>query len=194
LQFLIVGLGNPGPEYASTRHNIGWLVLDRLARDAGAPAFKSKFQGELAKGSLGGQECLFLMPQTYMNESGRSVQPAAAFFHVAARDIVVVHDELDLPFADVRVKLGGGHAGHNGLRSIVQHLGTPDFVRVRMGIGRPPAGFLGDVAAFVLSGFAPAEKPRILDLVEKGAQAVLQILTSGLDRAMQETNTKKEGN
>src|SRR5262249_33615768 len=129
-----------------------------------------------------------------MNESGRSVQPAAAFFQVTPRDILVLHDELDLPFGDVRVKLGGGHAGHNGLRSIVQHLGTPDFARVRMGIGRPPANFTGDSAAFVLSGFAPAERPVVPEIVEKGAKAVLQVLTLGLERAMQETNTKKEGN
>jgi PTH1 family peptidyl-tRNA hydrolase len=189
-----VGLGNPGPTYASTRHNIGWLVLDRLAREAGSPPFKSKFQGELAKATLGGQECLFLLPQTFMNESGRSVQPAAAFFQVTPRDVIVVHDELDLPFADVRVKLGGGHAGHNGLRSIVQHLGTADFVRVRMGIGRPPTAFKGDVAAFVLSGFTAEERPRVPGMVETGAEAVLQILGQGLERAMKACNTKKEGN
>jgi PTH1 family peptidyl-tRNA hydrolase len=168
--------------------------LERLAREAAAPLFKSKFQGELTKGSLEGRDCILLMPQTFMNESGRSVQPAAAFFHVAPREVIVLHDELDLPFADVRMKLGGGHAGHNGLRSIIQHLGTPDFVRVRLGIGRPPAAFTGDVAAFVLSGFTAAERPRVPEMVEVGAKAVLQILAVGLDRAMKASNTRpKEG-
>jgi PTH1 family peptidyl-tRNA hydrolase len=188
-----VGLGNPGPTYASTRHNVGWLVLEQLARDAGATPFKSKFQGELAKAALGGRDAALLMPQTFMNESGRSVQPAAAFFRVAPRDVIVLHDELDLPFADVRVKLGGGHAGHNGLRSIIQHLGTADFVRVRLGIGRPPAAFTGDVAAFVLSGFGATERPMVPEMVERGAKAVLQILTLGLDRAMKESNTRRRG-
>src|SRR5215212_8708241 len=105
--FLVVGLGNPGPEYANTRHNVGWLALDELVRETGSPAFKKKFQGDVAKGTLAGRDCMFLRPATFMNESGRSVQGAAAFFHVAPRGIIVLHDELDLPFGDVRVKVGG---------------------------------------------------------------------------------------
>jgi len=190
---LVVGLGNPGPEYASTRHNLGWLLLDELMRQSGHPEFKKKFLGDLAKGSLGRQECLFLRPGTYMNESGRSVQPAAAFYRVDPHDIIVLHDELDLPLGDVRVKVGGGHAGHNGLRSIVQHLGTPDFVRVRMGIGRPPEGFAGDVADYVLSSFGSAERACIPEMIARGANAVLRILTEGVDRAMTETNTRDFG-
>ena len=119
---------------------------------------KKKFQGEFAKGSLAGHDCIFLRPETFMNESGRSVQPAMGFFHVAPREVIVLHDELDVPFGEVRVKFGGGHAGHNGLRSLVSHLGTADFIRVRMGIGRPPAGFTGDVADYVLSSFDPMER------------------------------------
>jgi PTH1 family peptidyl-tRNA hydrolase len=190
---LVVGLGNPGPEHASTRHNVGWLLLDELVRQSGTTDFKKRFLGDLAKGSLGGRECMFLRPGTFMNESGRSVQPAAAFFRVGPRDIIVLHDELDLPFGDVRVKVGGGHAGHNGLRSIVQHLGTPDFVRVRMGIGRPPAGFAGDVADYVLSSFGPTERACVPEMVVRGATAVLRILTEGVDRAMNEANTRDRG-
>jgi PTH1 family peptidyl-tRNA hydrolase len=188
---LIVGLGNPGREYAQTRHNLGWLALDELCRDATIPGgFKKKFQGEFAKGTIGSQECLFLRPETYMNESGRSVQGAMTFFHVAPRDIIVLHDELDLPFGEVRVKLGGGHAGHNGLRSLMRDLGTPDFVRVRMGVGRPPASFTGEVADFLLSTFFAEERAQVPDMVSRGVGAVHKILSVGLERAMNEINTR----
>jgi peptidyl-tRNA hydrolase, PTH1 family len=184
---LVVGLGNPGPEYAATRHNVGWLVLDALA---GGADFRKKFLGETARVSLVGRECVLLRPGTYMNESGRSVQPAAAFFRVAPGDVIVVHDELDLPFGDVRLKRGGGHAGHNGLRSVVQHLGTQDFIRVRLGIGRPPSDFRGDVASYVLAGFGAGEKAKVPEMVDKGARAVLAILSDGLERAMIAVNTR----
>ena len=197
--FLIVGLGNPGPEYASTRHNIGWVALDELVREVGSPALRKKFQGDVGKGTLAGSECILLRPGTFMNESGRSVQPAAAFFQVPPRDLIVLHDELDLPFGDVRIKVGGGHAGHNGLRSLVQHLGTGDFTRVRFGIGRPPAGFAGEVADFVLSGFSASERPGVDAMVASGVRWVTMILERGVDRAMKEANTrdregKKSGN
>jgi PTH1 family peptidyl-tRNA hydrolase len=187
---LIVGLGNPGPEYGSTRHNVGWLALDELVREAGARGGKKKFQGEFARASLGGRDCVLFRPTTFMNESGRAVQPAAAFFQVVPRDVIVLHDELDLPLGDVRVKVGGGHAGHNGLRSIIQHLGTPEFVRVRLGIGRPPLGFAGDLADYVLAGFASSERPRVDEMVVRGAKTVVKILAEGLDRAMNEANTR----
>ncbi len=187
---LVVGLGNPGREYASTRHNVGWMALDELARRAAADAWKKKFSGEWTRGTLGGRACVFLRPETYMNESGRSVQPAAAFFHVEPRDIVVLHDELDLPFGEVRLKLSGGHAGHNGLRSLLQHLGTPDFARVRVGIGRPPAGFRGEVADFVLSAFDGVERASVPDVVAKAAACVERVIAVGLERAMNEANTR----
>jgi PTH1 family peptidyl-tRNA hydrolase len=151
---------------------------------------KKKFQGEFARTSLGGRDCVLLRPTTFMNESGRSVQPAGAFFQVIPGDVIVLHDELDLPLGDVRVKIGGGHAGHNGLRSIIQHLGTPEFVRVRLGIGRPPSGFAGDVADYVLSGFATSERPRVDEMVARGAKTVVKILAEGVDRAMNEANTR----
>src|SRR5579859_8085267 len=187
---LVVGLGNPGPEYAATRHNVGWLALDAVAQAAGGADFRKKFSGDVAKVSLAGKDCVLLRPGTFMNESGRSVQPAAAFFRVEPGNVIVLHDELDLPFGDVRVKLGGGHAGHNGLRSIVQHLGTQDFVRVRLGVGRPPADFRGDVAAYVLSAFAPSERPAVPAMVSRAVTAVIAILRDGLQRAMLATNTR----
>ena len=188
---LIVGLGNPGREYAATRHNLGWLALDELCSHASIPGgFKKKFQGEFAKGTIGDRECIFLRPETYMNESGRSVQGAIAFFHAAPRDVIVLHDELDLPFGEVRVKLGGGHAGHNGLRSLIRDLGTPDFVRVRMGVGRPPPTWQGEVADFLLSAFSTDERANVPDIVTRGVAAVRKILSDGLERAMNEINTR----
>lgn len=187
---LIVGLGNPGREYAATRHNLGWLALDELCTHATIPgAFKKKFQGEFAKGTIGAKECVFLRPETYMNESGRSVQGAVTFFHAAPSDVIALHDELDLPFGEVRVKVGGGHAGHNGIRSLIQHLGTADFVRVRMGVGRPPPSFTGEVADFLLAAFFPDERALVPDIVSRGVAAVRKILSDGIDRAMNEINT-----
>jgi PTH1 family peptidyl-tRNA hydrolase len=188
---LIVGLGNPGREYASTRHNVGWLLLDELVR--GTPAvspFKKKFHGEYAKGTLADRDCVFLRPETFMNESGRSVQAAQAFFHTAPADLIVLHDELDLPFGEVRVKVAGGHAGHNGLRSLVQHLGSADFVRVRMGVGRPSAGYTGEVADYLLSAFDADQRARLPEMIDKAAKAVIKILVEGPSRAMNEANTR----
>jgi len=188
---LIVGLGNPGREYTTTRHNVGWLALDELARLSGhMTGFKKKFRGEFCKTALAGRECVLLRPETFMNESGLSVRPALGFFHVAPTDLIVLHDELDLPFGDVRVKRGGGHAGHNGLRSLVQHLGTPDFVRVRMGIGRPPPGFTGDVADYVLSGFGAIERMKVPAMIDQAAKAVVGILSEGIDRVMNVYNAR----
>ena len=187
---LIVGLGNPGREYAATRHNLGWLALDELCTHATIPGgFKKKFQGEFAKGTIGPRECIFLRPETYMNESGRSVQGAVAFFHAEPRDIIVLHDELDIPFGEVRVKVGGGHAGNNGVRSLIQNIG-PDFVRVRMGVGRPPPSFSGEVADFLLSAFSSEERAQVPDIVSRGVAAVRKILSDGLERAMNEINTR----
>ena len=129
---LVVGLGNPGPEYAGHRHNVGFMVIDELARWQDADSFRSKFTGSFSRLRLPEQDLLLLKPQTYMNRAGQSVQTAAAFFRVAAADIVIIHDEVDLPLGTVRLKHGGGHAGHNGLRSIKSRLGTADFGRIRI--------------------------------------------------------------
>jgi PTH1 family peptidyl-tRNA hydrolase len=156
---LVVGLGNPGREYEGSRHNVGFLVADALRQSAGWPEYKPKFSGVWTRGELSsGAPVALLKPQTYMNLSGDSVQPASAFLKIAPSDVIVVHDELDLPWRDVRLKFGGGHAGNNGVRSVALRLGTPDFVRVRIGIGKPPAGFRGGGADWVLSNFDAVER------------------------------------
>ena len=134
--FLVVGLGNPGAEYARNRHNIGFMAADEIVRRHGFSAWRNRFQGETAEGRIGSEKVLVLKPMTFMNESGRSVVQAALFYKILPEDIIVIHDELDLAGGRIRVKTGGGHAGHNGLRSIQAHIG-PDFHRLRMGIGHP---------------------------------------------------------
>lgn len=184
---LVVGLGNPGPRYARHRHNVGFMVLDHLADDLSVPSWRSKFKGHYATARLEGQEVVFLKPQTFMNLSGQSVQAAAAFFNVPAARIYVAHDELDLPFATVRLKIGGGHAGHNGLRSMVAQLGSREFVRLRVGIGRPTLPI--PVADYVLSDFGPQEeRPQLPDLLDRCATALRLALREGALRAMNTVN------
>lgn len=188
---LVVGLGNPGREHEGQRHNVGFVVVDELRRSWGLADFKAKFTALLTRGeAAGGRPVALIEPQTYMNLSGDAVQPAAAFLQVQPADIVVVHDELDLPWGDVRIKLGGGHAGHNGLRSIIQRLGTPDFVRVRVGIGRPPATFGSDQAAWVLSRFDPVERAELPGVIARAVDAVQRVLSDGVAAAMNAVNTK----
>ena len=153
---LLVGLGNPGDKYAGNRHNIGFMAIDEIADAYRFPAYRAKFQGLLSEGVINGQKVALLKPQTFMNNSGQSVAAAAKFFKISPDRIIVFHDELDLEAGKLRVKTGGGNAGHNGLKSIQSHLGTPDFVRVRMGIGHP--GDKNRVHGYVLSDFAKAEK------------------------------------
>src|SRR5580704_10861506 len=187
---LVVGLGNPGSRYASSRHNVGFMALDALRTDLGLPDYKEKFSGVLSRGEALGHTIVLLEPMTFMNLSGGSVQPAMAFLKVPIQDVVVLHDELDLPFGDVRVKVGGGHAGHNGLRSIIERTSSPDFVRVRIGVGRPPPGFSGDVAAFVLSGFDPVERVELPSIVSRAVRAAKEVLSSGAQAAMNQVNVK----
>jgi peptidyl-tRNA hydrolase, PTH1 family len=152
---LIVGLGNPGPSYSGHRHNVGFMALDAIARAEGFGPWRSKFQGETVEGRIGAKRVALLKPMTYMNDSGRSVAEAARFLKVAPSDVIVIHDELDLAPGRCRVKVGGGHAGHNGLRSIHAHLG-PDYARVRLGIGHP--GHKDAVSGYVLHDFSKAER------------------------------------
>ncbi|EAQ04430.1 peptidyl-tRNA hydrolase [Pseudooceanicola batsensis HTCC2597] len=159
---LFVGLGNPGGKYAANRHNIGFMALDRIASDHGFAPWRTKFQGELAEGTLGGEKLLLLKPMTFMNLSGQSVGEAMRFYKLTPADVTVFHDELDLAPGKVRVKQGGGHAGHNGLRSIHQHIGA-DYQRVRLGIGHP--GHKDKVAPYVLADFAKAEQDGLDDLL-----------------------------
>lgn len=161
---LFVGLGNPGEKYMNNRHNIGFMTVDRMADDFSFPAFRSKFQSELSEGEIAGQKVTLFKPQTYMNESGLAVKQAAKFFKVSPDNVFVFHDELDLEPSKMRVKQGGGNAGHNGLKSIQAHLGTPDFWRVRMGIGHP--GDKNKVHGYVLKDFAKAELGWVEALVD----------------------------
>ncbi len=187
---IVVGLGNPGPQYAATRHNLGFMVVDELGARAGGVAFRSKFHGEVAEARVAGEPMTLLKPLTYMNDSGRSVQAALAFFKTPVSELLVVHDELDLEFGELRLKSGGGDAGHRGLKSITQALGTSDYPRLRMGIGKPARGFQGSGADFVLEGFRPAEKAELGQLVERAADAVELVAKQGLAAAMNTTNRR----
>ncbi len=189
---LVVGLGNPGRKYERNRHNVGFMAVERLARSHGLSDFKEKWSGLWAKGDLALEGArhpvAVLEPQTFMNLSGDCVQPAAAFLKVAPPQVIVVHDELDLPWRDVRLKVGGGHAGHNGLRSIIGRLGTPDFVRVRVGVGRPPPGFRGDVADYVLSDFDAMENAELPDVLDRACAAIEKVVALGTAKAMNVVN------
>jgi peptidyl-tRNA hydrolase, PTH1 family len=186
---LVVGLGNPGPKYADTRHNLGFMVADALHRRAGGLGWQEKFQGVSSRVDLAGVQALLLKPLTFMNLSGRSVQRASAFFRVPVDKIIVVHDDLDLEFAAIRVKVGGGNGGHKGLVSCAAELGDPGFTRVRIGIGRPP---FGDAADYVLQGFSKSEAAELSDAVDRAADAVLAILKDGTVRAMNLFNKKEK--
>ena len=188
LDLLVTGLGNPGREYAKTRHNVGFMVCDELARRHGG-SFRSKFSGELAELRVDASRVALLKPLTYVNESGRSVAPAVRFFKVDAERLLVVHDEVDLEVGRLQARLGGGLAGHNGLRSIAQHLGTPEFARLRVGIGRPERGDPRPVADFVLSPF-PAEVD-VDGLVSRAADAVETVVHAGLEEAQQGFNERR---
>ncbi len=188
---LIVGLGNPGKKYERHRHNVGFMTVDRLRTERGLPEWKEKFSGVFSRGTAFGDDVMLLKPMTYMNVSGDSVQPAASFIKALPTQVIVVHDELDLAFGDVRIKLGGGHAGHNGLRSIIERLGTPDFVRVRVGIGRPPPEFRGEIADYVLSSFDAVEQASLPDLVGQAIQATQALVERGPAQAQNLINTRR---
>ncbi|MDB4941896.1 MAG: Peptidyl-tRNA hydrolase [Labilithrix sp.] len=194
---LVVGLGNPGKKYEKNRHNVGFLAVEHLARTHGMPDFKEKFSGVWTRGDVSVGNASFavaaLKPTTFMNLSGDSVQPAAAFLKVETKSIIVVHDELDLPWRDVKLKLGGGHAGHNGLRSMIDRLGSPDFVRVRVGIGRPPAGFKGDVADYVLQNFDPMEMAELPEVIDRACAMVETVVAKGPQAAMNLLNGPPPG-
>jgi PTH1 family peptidyl-tRNA hydrolase len=180
---LVVGLGNPGSKYEGTRHNAGFDVLRELLRRVGQTT-RNKFQGEFAKGVLANQSVGLLLPQTYMNRSGDAVRPAVDFFGVDPTDVIVVHDELDLALGRIKVKQGGGHGGHNGLRSIASHIGS-DFVRVRCGIGRPPGG---NVTNYVLGRFSGEDREWASQMTDLGSDAVEEIVRSGIVAAMNKYN------
>jgi PTH1 family peptidyl-tRNA hydrolase len=175
---LVVGVGNPGSQYAETKHNIAWMLLDQSPLFGRAP-WKAKFKGVYAEASFRGLKFYALKPQTYMNLSGESVQPFAQFFKISPAKILVIHDELDIPFGQVHFKMGGGLAGHNGLKSIAQCLGTDQFARMRIGIGRPPHG---DVSNWVLSGFHGDQKIQLPLLLEKLHDPLQAAMVDGLGK------------
>jgi peptidyl-tRNA hydrolase, PTH1 family len=187
LDLLVVGLGNPGREYERNRHNVGAMVADELARRHGG-AWRSKFSGRIAEIRLDGHKLALLEPETYMNESGRSVGAAAAFFKVAPEAVLVVHDESDLELGRLQLRLGGGLAGHNGLRSIAQYLKTQEFLRLRVGIGRPERGDPRPLADWVLANFEPHEDAEAL--VARAANAVETLDAEGVGRAQIQVNRR----
>jgi peptidyl-tRNA hydrolase, PTH1 family len=185
LDLLVAGLGNPGREYERTRHNAGWLVLDELARRHGG-SWRSKFSGSLSEVRFEDARVALLKPETYMNESGRSLGAAARFFKVEPEQVLVVHDDVDLETGRLQARAGGGLAGHNGLRSLAQHLGSQDFLRLRIGVGRPSRGDRRSVADWVLSPFAPEDDAEAL--VSRAADAVETIVSEGVEPAQQRFN------
>ncbi|MGZ4186260.1 MAG: aminoacyl-tRNA hydrolase [Solirubrobacteraceae bacterium] len=177
VDWLIVGLGNPGSEYAGTRHNIGFEVASLLAQRWDLPRAKSKYRGLLTEGRTGpgGPRVAILLPQTYMNEAGQSVSPARGAMKLDLDHVLVVHDEIDLPFGEIRTRTGGGLAGHNGLKSLRQGLGSPDFARVRIGVGRPPTTDPDRVAAYVLGRFAEP-RDEVEQLIERAADVTEKVI------------------
>jgi PTH1 family peptidyl-tRNA hydrolase len=187
LELLVAGLGNPGPRHERDRHNVGWMVVDELGRRHAA-SFRSKFNGRIADLRIDDHRLALLEPETYMNDSGRSIAAAARFYKVEPVDVLVVHDDVDLEFGRLQARAGGGLAGHNGLRSIAQVLGTPDFVRMRVGVGRPSRGDPRDLADFVLSPFELHEDRD--GIVARAADAVEVVVAEGLAEAQRRFNER----
>ena len=183
---MVVGLGNPGQEYENTRHNAGFMVVDLLAENLRVSYWKDEAGAKVGLVRFGEDDLVLVKPQTFMNLSGKAIAKLAAAYEADPADIVIIHDDLDLPVESVRVKRGGGHGGHNGLRSLAEQLGTGDFPRVRLGIGRPPGR--QDPADFVLEPMRREAAEQLAEMVPHAAQAVLHVLEHGLDSAMREYN------
>lgn len=188
---LVAGLGNPGSRYLDTRHNVGFRVADELVRQA-AGTFREKFSGEFSLTEFAGERVGVLKPSTFMNESGRTVGPAAKFYKVPPDRVLVVHDELDLPFGTLKLKDGGGDAGHRGLKSVTAHLGTNAYIRLRFGIGRPPPGFRGQPSDYVLQAFALSEQPALEDGIQRAVSAIESLLRRGLSDTMNSINRRSQ--
>lgn len=185
--WLVVGLGNPGPEYAGHRHNVGFRIVERLARTVGGSLRRHKrARAEVLEARLAGRRVVLAQPTTFMNESGSAVAALRDFYKVDVPSLVVVHDELDLPFGALRMKVGGGDNGHNGLRSIRRSLGTGEYHRLRFGVGRPPGRL--DPAVFVLRDFSPSERKELDVHIERAADALEALVTEGLAQAQNQFN------
>jgi PTH1 family peptidyl-tRNA hydrolase len=185
IDLLVAGLGNPGREYERNRHNVGWMVVEEIARRHGG-SWRSKFSGRLSELRFDGARVALVQPETFMNESGRSVSAAVRFFKVAPESLLVVHDEVDLELGRLQARLGGGLAGHNGLRSVAQQLGSSEFMRLRVGVGRPGRGDPRPVADYLLSNFEAEDDAEAV--VGRAADAVETIALEGLDAAQQRFN------
>jgi peptidyl-tRNA hydrolase, PTH1 family len=185
MDLLVAGLGNPGPEHAGDRHNVGWMVVDELARRHQG-TFKGKFRGRLGDIRVGDAKLGLLKPETYMNESGASIHAAASFYKLPLEQVLVVHDDVDLETARLQARLGGGLAGHNGLRSIAQRLGSQEFLRLRIGVGRPGRGDPRPVADYVLSRFAVEDEEEAI--VARAADAVECLVAEGLEETQRRFN------
>lgn len=186
---LVVGLGNPGEDYARTRHNVGFRVADELARQLGATFTARKFGAELAEAQVGPERVWIMKPQTYMNHSGEAVGAALRFWKLSPEDLVVVHDDLELGAFRVQIKVGGGHGGNNGVKSVNAHVGTPDYVRVRVGVGRPPPRM--DPADYVLGRFGKGEEQDLQACVAWAVEAARTICELGAVKAMNQFNRRK---
>lgn len=187
--WLIVGLGNPGAKYETTRHNLGFLAIDAMLHELGVIQSKASFDGIISRFDVQGQPCISLKPETFMNRSGSSVQQAMAFHKISLDHVVVLHDELDLPLGDIRIKKGGGSSGHNGIKDIARLLG-PDFFRIRLGIGRP--AIKGIEADFVLSPFSDEELSQVGNLLQNVTRAVKTLILDGLEAAQRQCQTRTE--
>lgn len=187
---LVVGLGNPGSEYSSTKHNLGYLVVDEIGNRVGVDVTKKKFNGLFGEGFFNDEKLFLLKPETYMNRSGYSVSSAVKFYNIPPKKIIVIHDELDLPIGVVRIKAGGGSAGHKGVISIIGELGSGDFARIRIGIGKPESRSV--TVSHVLSKFKKEEKVIVQESVLKGADAALEIIQHGLTKAMNKFNIRQD--
>lgn len=179
---LIAGLGNPGARYQYSRHNMGFLVLDRLAEIGGISLNQTKFEACFGRGIIAGHPALLIKPQSYMNLSGEAVRKFFDYFRIEIKDVIVVHDDLDLPFGTIRLKAGGGPGGHKGLISVIDHVGSADFSRVRLGIGKPDHREM--VEGYVLSSFSPDETGQLPRVVEKAAEMLTELLSTGIESAM----------
>lgn len=187
---VVVGLGNPGSQYANNRHNIGFNVVQALADKLQAPPFRSKFNGRISRIQDDKLDLMLVQPMTYMNRSGDCIAPLLHFYRIEPADMLVIHDELDLPFSALRIKQGGGHAGHNGLRSIMQQLGDESFLRMRVGIGKPHPLFGGQTADFVLSDFNTEQREQLPDLIDRAVSAVRIVMRFGAQEAMNRLNVR----
>ncbi len=189
---LIVGLGNPGPQYLLSRHNAGFIVVDALAREENIAFDMKKFDSFFGKGSISGVPVLLAKPQTFMNLSGTAVGKIVRFFKIDISDVIVIHDDLDLSFNNVRVKMGGGNAGHKGLRSVIDHLANSEFVRIRVGIGKPSDKEM--VEDYVLERFSEDELELLPDVTARAFNAVIEVASSGVQAAMNKFNVRETNN